>query len=275
QGSPQIVELSAVLRAFKIFQNEAISIVSDSAYVVGIVKRTENSYLKEVSNRRLFELLNELLSLIHSRRFEYYIAHTRSHTGLPGPVVEENQIANQLAGMAAIPNLYQQAKISHEFFHQNERLLQKQFGLKLNQAKEILKACSDCQTVAPLTSEGTNPRGLELWEIWQLDVTHVLELGRLKYVHVSIDTFSKMIVATAHSGEKSKDVKKHFLSASVRMGVPKQIKTDNGPSYTSTETKKFFSDWGIHHTTGIPQNSTGQGIVEHAHQNIKNLLRKQ
>ncbi|KFW75465.1 hypothetical protein N305_08737, partial [Manacus vitellinus] len=275
QGSPQIVELSAVVRAFEIFKDEAINIISDSAYVVGIVKRIENSYLKEVSNEKLFGLLKNLLFLIHDRNFEYYIVHTRSHTTLPGPVEEGNQTADHLAGMVVTPNLYQWAKISHEFFHQNAWSLQNQFVLKLAQAKEILKACPDCQMVAPLVPEGTNPRGLTLLEIWQSDVTHIPEFGKLKYVHVSIDTFSKMIVATAHSGEKSRDVKRHFLSAFARMGVPKQIKMDNGPSYVSADTKKFFEEWGVHHTTGVPHNPTGQGIVERAHQNIKNLLKKQ
>ncbi|KFW83377.1 hypothetical protein N305_04109, partial [Manacus vitellinus] len=275
QGSPQIMELSAVVRAFQIFNSEPINIVSDSAYVVGVVKRIENSYLKEVSNGKLFNLLKNLLFLIGNGKFGYYIVHTRSHTTLPGPVAEGNQIANHLAGMVVTPNLYQQAKISHEFFYQNARSLQKQLGLKLAQAKEILKACPDCQMVAPLVPEGSNPRGLTALEIWQSDVTHIAEFGKLKYVHVSIDTFSKMIVATVHSGEKSRDVKRHFLSAFARMDVPKQIKTDNGSSYVSADTKRFFEEWGVHHTTGVPHNPTGQGMVERAHQNIKNLLKKQ
>ncbi|KFW83114.1 hypothetical protein N305_09942, partial [Manacus vitellinus] len=262
QGSPQIVELSAVVRAFQIFDKEPINIVSDSAYVVGVVKRIENSYLKDVSNENLFKLLTNLLFLIENREFGYYIVHMRSHTTLPGPVAEGNQIADHLAGMVVTPNVYQQAKVSHEFFHQNARSLRKQFGLKLAQAKKILKTCPDCQMITLLVPEGTNPRGLTALEIWQSDVTHVAEFGKLKYVHVSIDTFSKMIVATAHSGEKNRDVKRHFLSAFARMGVPKQIKTDNGPSYVSADTKKFFEEWGGHHTTGVPHNPTGQGIVE-------------
>ncbi|KFW79464.1 hypothetical protein N305_11273, partial [Manacus vitellinus] len=275
QGSPQIVELSAVVRAFKIFSGEPINIVTDSAYVCGVVKRIENSYLKDVANQNLFKLLTKLLFLIQDREFGFFIVHTRSHTTLPGPVAEGNRIADHLAGMVVTPNLFQQAKISHEFFHQNTRSLQKRFGLKLSQAKEILKTCPDCQIITPVAPEGTNPRGLSALEIWQSDVMHIPEFGKLKFVHVSIDTFLKMIVATAHSGEKSRDVKRHLLSAFARMGVSKQVKTDNGPSYVSADTKRFFEQWGVHHITGIPHKPTGQGTVEHAHQNIKNLLKKQ
>ncbi|NXK39005.1 POK6 protein, partial [Piprites chloris] len=62
------------------------------------------------------------------------------------------------------------------------------------------------------------------------------------------------------------DVKKDFILAFAHMGIPDQVKTDNGPAYTSQYTQKFFQQWGIRHTTGIPYNPTGQGIVERAHQ---------
>ena len=42
-----------------------------------------------------------------------------------------------------------------------------------------------------------------------MDVTHVPEFERLKYVHVTIDTFSKMIWATALPGER------HIMSVNI------------------------------------------------------------
>ena len=59
------------------------------------------------------------------------------------------------------------------------------------------------------------------------------EFGRLKYVHVTTDTFSKMIWATALPGEKVQHVCKHLLSCFAVLGVPEEIKTDNGPAYLS------------------------------------------
>ena len=44
------------------------------------------------------------------------------------------------------------------------------------------------------------------------------------------------------------------------LGVPKRIKTDNGPAYTSQA--KFCIQWGIEHTTGTPYNPQGQAIIE-------------
>ncbi|NXO95452.1 POK7 protein, partial [Certhia brachydactyla] len=59
--------------------------------------------------------------------------------------------------------------------------------------------------------------------------------------------------------------KKHFLLAFATLRVPEEIKTDNGPAYTSKKLKAFFIKWGIKHDTGIPHNPTCQGIVKRAH----------
>ncbi|NXC88884.1 POK19 protein, partial [Cercotrichas coryphoeus] len=59
---------------------------------------------------------------------------------------------------------------------------------------------------------------------------------------------------------------KHFLLAFATLGVPKRVKTDNGPTYKSQQLKKFLSEWGIEHTTGIASNPTEQSIVERTHQ---------
>ncbi|NXK43650.1 POK18 protein, partial [Piprites chloris] len=58
---------------------------------------------------------------------------------------------------------------------------------------------------------------------------------------------------------------RHFLTAFAHMGVPKEVKTDNGPCYVSNRTREFFDQWGIQHLTGIPHSSMGQAIIERAH----------
>ncbi|NXO53197.1 POK19 protein, partial [Aramus guarauna] len=105
-------------------------------------------------------------------------------------------------------------------------------------------------------------RGLGPRELWQMDVTHVTEFGRLKYMHVTIDTYSKYIWATAQAGERASHVIRHLTSCFAVMGVPIAIKTDNGPAYTSEKIRKFCQKWGVRHTTGIPHSPTGQAIVE-------------
>ncbi|NXU60139.1 POK7 protein, partial [Horornis vulcanius] len=54
-------------------------------------------------------------------------------------------------------------------------------------------------------------------------------------------------------------------AAFATLGIPQQIKTDNGPAYTSRRIADFFSLWGITHKRGIPHSPSGQSIIECAH----------
>lgn len=82
-------------------------------------------------------------------------------------------------------------------------------------------------------------------------------------------------MATAHTGEKARDVTRHWLPRFATLGLPDTIKTDNGPAYASERTCQFLQQWGISHSTGIPHSPTGQAIVEHAHRTLKTMLQKQ
>lgn len=107
--------------------------------------------------------------------------------------------------------------------------------------------------------------------IWQMD--HVPNFGKSQYVHVSVDTFSHLIFASAHSGEKVKDVKSLCFYTFAYMGVPKQLKTDNGPAYMSSEFKQFCEAYDITLKTGILYNPQGQAVVECTH-TLKSYLDK-
>nr|XP_013796327.1 PREDICTED: endogenous retrovirus group K member 25 Pol protein-like [Apteryx mantelli mantelli] len=175
-----------------------------------------------------------------------------------------------------VPNLLEQARLSHSFFHQNARSLKRQFQLPIQQARDIILSCPDCQRVAPMPSkEGANPRGLRANKLWQTDVTHILEFGRLKYVHVTVDTHSPFLWATTHTSEKARDVTHHWLVCFAVLGMPVTIKTDNGPAYFSGRECRFLNTWGISHVTGIPRSPTGQAIVERSHHSLKDMLQKQ
>ena len=88
------------------------------------------------------------------------------------------------------------------------------------------------------------------------------EFGQLKYVHVSIDTYSHLMWATAQPGEKAMYVEKHLSCCFAVMGISLRIKTDNGPAYTSRRLGEFLQTWGVKHSTGILNSPTGQAIVE-------------
>ncbi|NXB00016.1 POK7 protein, partial [Cnemophilus loriae] len=114
-------------------------------------------------------------------------------------LVEGNAVADALTTMATIPNQITQAKLPRKFYHQNAKALSKQFNLTFSQARQIVLSHPDSACLTPLpTTIGTNPRGLDVNEIWQMDLMHISSFGTLKYVHVSVDTYSKFFVAPAH-----------------------------------------------------------------------------
>jgi hypothetical protein len=57
--------------------------------------------------------------------------------------------------------------------------------------------------------------------IWQMDVNPYAEFGKLKYIHVCIDTCSGFLFASLHTGEVSRNVIDHCLQAFNAMGLPK------------------------------------------------------
>ena len=116
---------------------------------------------------------------------------------------------------------------------------------------------------------GVNPHSLRPNILWQMDVTHVSSFGKLSFVHVTVDTFSHVIIATAHTGEAYKDVVQHLFTCFSYLGLPKALKTDNAPTYTSKSFQEFCIKFHIKHNTGIPYNPQGQAIVERAHQALK------
>ncbi|RMC15213.1 hypothetical protein DUI87_07397 [Hirundo rustica rustica] len=99
EGSPQVAELAAVVRAFERFP-EPFNLVTDSAYVAGVVSRVEQAILQEVSNIALYDLLSKLVKLVSHREQPFFVMHTRSHTKLLGFIVEGNRKADALAAPA-------------------------------------------------------------------------------------------------------------------------------------------------------------------------------
>lgn len=172
------------------------------------------------------------------------------------------------------PSPYEKAQQAHALHHLNAQTLRQKFSISREQAREIVKSCQACVSLLPEPHTGVNPRGLTPGALWQTDVTHFQPFGSLKFIHVSVDTFSGFIAASLHTGEAAKDVIAHFSHCFSIIGTPKTVKSDNGPAYASSALEAFFSKFGILHKFGIPHNPQGQGIVERAHSTLKNMLHK-
>ncbi|RMC04542.1 hypothetical protein DUI87_18787 [Hirundo rustica rustica] len=111
-------------------------------------------------------------------------------------------------------------------------------------------------------AEGVNPRGLKALELWQTDVTQVAEFGRLKYVHVTVDTFSSAMWASAHTGEKARDVIAHWRQAFAVLGIPSAVKTDSGPAYASQQEEPVAHRTRVWGGTGRSDDGDGEAKME-------------
>jgi transposase InsO family protein len=95
-----------------------------------------------------------------------------------------------------------------------------------------------------------------------MDGTHIYDFRKIKYVHVNIETFLAILVATALTREVTKNVSSNCLHYFFMLDVPNQIKADNGNGYYSQAFEIFCQQFNVTHITGIPSNSQGQDIVK-------------
>ena len=103
------------------------------------------------------------------------------------------------------------AKNSHKIHYQNAAGLRYEFHILREAARKIVKLCTNCPTFNPSPPLGVNPRGLRPNALWQMDVTHIAAFGKLSFVHVTVDTFSHVITASARAGEAARDVIQHLF----------------------------------------------------------------
>ena len=275
ETSPQIVECLVVLEVLKAFPGP-LNIVSDSSYVVNAVNLLEAAGVIK-SSSKVADIFQKIQAVLLHRRFPVYITHVRAHSGLPGPISRGNDLADRATRVvaAALSSQVDAARNFHKQFHVTAETLRRRFALTRKEAREIVTQCQNCCQFLPVPHVGVNPQGIQLLQVWQMDVTHISSFGRVQYLHVSVDTCSGIIFASPLTGEKASHVIQHCLEAWSAWGQPKILKTDNGPAYTSQKFRQLCRQMNVTHLTGLPYNPQGQGIVERAHRTLKSYLIKQ
>lgn len=276
-ATAQQAELAAFLLALTTFSKTPINIIVDSQYVSFVAMNAYDAYFSPNISPPLLTFFLQLQQLLQQRTHSLFVAHIRSHQHLPGFLSEGNHMADEACKMlpivvkSPIPPVLTAGE-SHDYFHQNAKSLVKQFGISKAEAQAILQQCPSCSQQAKGMPEGVNPRGLSACETWQMDVTQYLPFSPWKYLHVSVDTYSGFIMATAQRGETAGHVKNHCIRSFLTLGCPKVLKTDNGPAYVSSQFAEFCRHWSIIHKFGIPYNSQGQAIAERANSTLKTAL---
>ncbi|NXO81235.1 POK25 protein, partial [Sitta europaea] len=257
--SVQQLEASSLVLACGLFETEHLNIVTDSMFVAKLCLAMSRPGVSASATAVMIE------ETLFSRKGTISVIHVNSHNPLKGFF----QVGNDKADAAA-KGLWtlQDAHQPHETLHAGAKALARKCKISITDAKHIVATCPHCQK-APLWSSGVNPRGLKASEIWLTDFTFCQLFKPRAWLAVTVDTHSGIIVATQHPKTNSKATIQHWLTVMARLGIPNQIKTDNGPNFVSKSVQTFVNKWGITLVYGIPYNSTGQAIVERANQTLK------
>ncbi|NWQ78374.1 POK19 protein, partial [Columbina picui] len=136
EESPQVVQLRAMTMVFQAVPGP-VNIVTDSAYVAGLVQQLDKAVLGHMSNEKLLGVLKLLWLEIQKCHYEYYVMHVKSHTTLPGFTVEGNAKADSLFSVVALGPIHdvkQQAIASPHFCYQGYCALRQQFGISNSEA---------------------------------------------------------------------------------------------------------------------------------------------
>lgn len=110
---------------------------------------------------------------------------------------------------------------------------------------------------------------------WQMIGTDLFQLDKLNYLIV-VDYFSCCIeVAAMQKTTKSHEVIRALKAIFARHGIPEEVRSDNGPQYSSAEFTHFAKELVFRHTTSSPCFLQSNGEVECAVETTKSLLKKE
>ena len=179
----------------------------------------------------------------------------------------------------AIPSCYRH-KILFEL-HKNHPSMSRMKSLSRlhiwfpNIDKEIEKLVKTCETCEKLSnSPNKSPPHPWDWSIEPMDCVHIdfFEFENNKFLAM-VDSYSKWIeIKVANSWKTDNTIKTLKLWFS-QFSIPKQLVSDNGVQFTSTEFKSFIEKTGINHIRTAIYHQSSNGQVERYVQTIKQALR--
>lgn len=125
------------------------------------------------------DIFRKIQIILLNRRSPVYITHIRAHSGLPGPMSSENDLADKATKMIAVAlaSPLEAANAFHDNFHVTSETLRRRFSITRKEARDIVTQCQQCCQFLPVPHIGVNPRGIQPLQIWQMDVTHNSTFG--------------------------------------------------------------------------------------------------
>lgn len=203
--SAPVVELKAVEAVLQECQTQALNIYTDSQYIYRATLQIETVPFIGTQNSEVQTLFRTIQQVTRGRQHPCFFGHLRARTNLPGPLSLGSELADAATRQVMVTQ-EQLAQQSHKLHRQDSNSLRQQFKITREAARQTVTQCQQCPTALLVPHHGVNPRGLMASRLWQMRVTHIPCFGRLKYAHVTVDTYSGFMVATAQAAEAAKHV---------------------------------------------------------------------
>ena len=178
-----------------------------------------------------------------------------------------------------IPSCYRHKILSE--LHKNQSGMSRMKSLSRlhiwfpNIDKEIEKLVKTCETCEKLSNSPnkSSPHPWD-WPIEPMDCVHIdfFEFENNKFLAM-VDSYSKWIELKVANSWKTDNTIKTLKLWFSQFSIPKQLVSDNGVQFTSTEFKSFIEKTGINHIRTAIYHQISNGQVERYVQTIKQALR--
>lgn len=109
---------------------------------------------------------------------------------------------------------------------------------------------------------------------WESIATDLFEFKNRDYL-LTIDYYTRWIEVVELSNKTAESVVKKMKGMFARYGVPKTIRSDNGPCYKAKEFREFTQEWRVNHITSSPHHPESNGLAERAVGTVKRMWKKE
>jgi len=191
-----------------------------------------------------------------------------------GVLIKQHQII--------IPNsmqlqLIERAHESHLGINQTRRLLKSRYFFT-GMDKMILDRANKCLACQASRRCGvrkqpvkSSPLPPDKNHLWSIDFTSKLPSN--EYILLAVDEFSRYPIIKMTKGLTSKQAITALKAVFKVYGIPKRIKSDNGPAFRSNEFANFAKDMNFEHQLITPEHPEANGMCEGFMKNINKTIR--
>ena len=139
--------------------------------------------------------------------------------------------------------------------------------------EDAIRHCLRCQISTPTTSREPlqmSPLPDAPWTELSADFGQIAPNA---YILVIQDEYSRYVVVETLSSLTAKSVIPRFDKVFSEFGIPKTLKTDNGPPFNSGDFRKYMELMGIHHRRITPLWPRANGETERFMRTVKKVIR--